>query len=86
MEKEESFMAKFIVVLLWIVRIWSLLIVVVVLIFFLGEEVFGNESPDIFNVPIIPLIAGIFMSSDCLEMGNNRRHYLSHWIHRDSNY
>jgi hypothetical protein len=48
-------------VIRWITRISSLLIVLTVLVFFLGEEVFGNDKTDGFNVKASAVIVGILM-------------------------
>ena len=53
-------------VIRWITRISSLLIVLTVLVFFLGEEVFGNDKTDGFNVKASAVIVGILMTGGLL--------------------
>ena len=59
MEEKKSIFSGLIHVILWIVRIWCLLMVSLIVIFFLGEEVFNDTKE--FHVPVLSLITGILM-------------------------
>jgi hypothetical protein len=61
MDNNESFLAILIRIIRWITRIVSLLVVLTVLVFFLGEEVFGNDKTSGFNVHALAVIVGILM-------------------------
>jgi hypothetical protein len=61
MVNRESFPGRLTKVIRWITRISSLLIVLTVTVFFLGEEVFGNDKTSGFNVHALAVIVGVLM-------------------------
>jgi hypothetical protein len=61
MDNNESFFAILIRVIRWITRIVSLLVVILVIALFLGEEVFSNEKKDGINISFMAAISGIMM-------------------------
>jgi hypothetical protein len=61
MDNNESFLSILIRIIRWITRIVSLLVVIMVIVLFLGEEVFSDEKRGGIDISFGAAISGIMM-------------------------